>query len=46
MSDNAVMNADDAVYGSLAECFFTIEDRKFKIKCFLCRTVCPYCFGK
>jgi epoxyqueuosine reductase QueG len=25
--------------------FFTIEDRKFKIKCFLCRTVCPYCFG-
>jgi epoxyqueuosine reductase QueG len=26
--------------------FFTIEDRKFKIKCFLCRTICPYCFGK
>ncbi len=26
--------------------FFTIEDRKFKIKCFLCRTVCPYCFGE
>jgi epoxyqueuosine reductase QueG len=25
--------------------FFTIEDRKFKIKCFLCRTICPYCFG-
>jgi epoxyqueuosine reductase QueG len=25
--------------------FFTIEDRKFKIKCFLCRTVCPHCFG-
>jgi epoxyqueuosine reductase QueG len=25
--------------------FFTIEDKKFKIKCFLCRTVCPYCFG-
>jgi epoxyqueuosine reductase QueG len=26
--------------------FFTIEDKKFKIKCFLCRTVCPHCFGK
>lgn len=25
--------------------FFTIEDRKFKIKCFRCRTVCPYCLG-
>ena len=25
--------------------FFTIEDKKLKIKCFLCRTVCPYCFG-
>jgi len=26
--------------------FFTIENKKFAIKCFLCRTVCPYCFGK
>ena len=26
--------------------FFTIENKKFLIKCFLCRTVCPYCFGK
>jgi len=25
--------------------FFTIEDRKFKIKCFLCRTICPFRFG-
>jgi epoxyqueuosine reductase QueG len=25
--------------------FFTIEDRKFKIKCYVCRTVCPYRFG-
>ena len=25
--------------------FITIEDRKFKVKCFLCRTICPYCFG-
>lgn len=25
--------------------YFTIEDRKFKIKCFLCRTICPHCFG-
>ncbi|MDR2707994.1 MAG: 4Fe-4S dicluster domain-containing protein [Nitrososphaerota archaeon] len=26
--------------------FFVIEDRRFKIKCFLCRTVCPYGLGK
>ena len=26
--------------------FFTMANRKFEIKCFLCRTVCPYCFGK
>jgi len=26
--------------------FFTIEDKKFKIKCYMCRTVCPNCFGK
>ena len=25
--------------------FFTIEDRKFKVKCFLCRTICPYALG-
>jgi epoxyqueuosine reductase QueG len=25
--------------------YFTIEDKKFKIKCYSCRTVCPYCFG-
>jgi epoxyqueuosine reductase QueG len=24
--------------------FFTIEDKQFKIKCFLCRTICPHCF--
>lgn len=24
---------------------FKIENRKFSIKCFLCRTICPYCFG-
>lgn len=37
---------DIASFGK-KECskFFTIEDRKFKIKCFLCRTVCPYAFG-
>ena len=36
-----------ALFGK-KECskYFTIEDRKFKIKCFLCRTVCPYRFGK
>ena len=25
--------------------FFMIEDKKFKIKCFLCRTICPHAFG-
>jgi epoxyqueuosine reductase QueG len=25
--------------------FFKIEDGKFKIKCFLCRTLCPYAYG-
>jgi epoxyqueuosine reductase QueG len=25
--------------------FFTMANRKFEIKCFLCRTVCPHCFG-
>lgn len=25
--------------------FFSIEDRKFKIKCFLCRVICPYSLG-
>ena len=25
--------------------FFTIEDKKFKIKCFLCRTICPHYLG-
>ena len=24
---------------------FKIEDKTFKIKCFLCRTICPYAFG-
>ena len=38
---------DDLVSFGRKECskFFSIEDRKFKIKCFLCRTVCPYRFG-
>jgi len=26
--------------------FFRIENKKLVIKCFLCRTVCPYCFGQ
>lgn len=25
--------------------FFTMEDRTFKVKCFLCRTSCPHAFG-
>jgi len=26
--------------------FFVIENKKFTIKCFLCRRICPYRFGK
>ncbi len=26
--------------------FFTIENRKFLIKCYLCRTICPNSFGR
>lgn len=29
MSNNAIMNASDAVYGGLAECFITIEGRRY-----------------
>jgi len=29
MEDNAIMNAQDAVYGGLAECFITIEGRRY-----------------
>ena len=38
---------DPALFGK-KECskFFTLVNKKFEIKCFLCRTVCPYCFGK
>ena len=38
---------DDISSFGKKECskFFTIEDKKFKIKCFLCRTVCPHCFN-
>ena len=25
--------------------FFKIEDKQLKIKCFVCRTICPCCFG-
>jgi len=25
---------------------FKLVDKKWEISCFLCRTVCPYCFGK
>ena len=25
--------------------FFKIENKKFVIKCFLCRTICPHCLG-
>lgn len=29
MGDNAMMNASDAVYGGLAECFITIDSRRY-----------------
>jgi epoxyqueuosine reductase QueG len=36
-----------ALFGK-KECsrFFTIVNKKLEIKCFSCRKVCPYCFGK
>ena len=38
---------DPASFGK-KECskFFTIENKKFLVKCVLCRKVCPYSFGK
>jgi len=38
---------DPALFGR-KECgkFFVIANKKLEIKCFLCRTVCPYRFGK
>jgi len=38
---------DLAAFGK-KECskFFTIENKEFRIKCFLCRTVCPHGLGK
>ncbi len=29
MADNTIMNAKDAVYGSLAECYITIGDNRY-----------------
>lgn len=39
---------DDPVVFGRKKCdkYFAIENKKFVIKCFLCRSVCPYCFGK
>ena len=39
---------DDPTLFGRKECskYFTIENRQFVIKCFLCRKICPYCFGK
>lgn len=38
---------DDLALFGKKECskFFTMANRKLEIKCFRCRTVCPYCFG-
>jgi len=38
---------DDTVSFGKRECsrFFVIENKKFEIKCFLCRKVCPHRFG-
>jgi len=38
---------DPDLFGS-KDCskYFTLLNREFEIKCFLCRTVCPYRFGK
>ena len=38
--------ADPASFGKKGcSKHFVIEDKKFRIKCFLCRTVCPHGFG-
>ena len=39
---------DNPAFFGRKECskFFTITNHKFEIKCYRCRTVCPYCFGK
>ena len=39
---------DDPDLFGKKECskFFTMTNKKIEIKCFLCRTVCPCCFGK
>ena len=38
---------DDLAAFGKKECskFFTLANRKFEIKCYTCRTVCPHCFG-
>jgi len=38
---------DDLTSFGRKECskFFMIEDKKFKIKCYLCRTICPHSSG-
>ena len=37
---------DPSVFGrKKCDQFFTFVNRKFEIKCFSCRTTCPYCFG-
>ena len=38
---------DDLASFGKKECstFFIIEDRKLRIKCFLCRSICPHWFG-
>ena len=38
---------DDIASFKKKECgrYFIIEDKKLKILCFICRTICPHCFG-
>jgi epoxyqueuosine reductase QueG len=39
--------ADPAMFGrKKCDQFFVMENKRFLIKCFVCRTVCPYRFGK
>ena len=39
---------DDPAFFGKKECskYFTLVNKKFEIKCFLCRKVCPYGYGK
>ncbi|MCL2550079.1 MAG: hypothetical protein FWE78_04020 [Methanimicrococcus sp.] len=42
---SGALNDPDAFGRKECAKFFTLANKKFEIKCFLCRKECPYCFG-